>query len=116
MLLASKLFLSLTLTLVGFMTIADDSFTTEEQLTSHLSDNINTFWQQGKFSTFAGVGDIRINYAFFTQNETSFSIDNKCLVVASGRSESYLKYKELSFDLFNQGYSIFLMDHRGQGL
>lgn len=37
------------------------------------------------------------------------------VVVSSGRTESYLKYKELAFDLWQQGYSVFIHDHRGQG-
>jgi len=101
--------------LIGFMTKADDnSFTTEDQLASRYVGEIAHFWQQGNFSHFRGVNSVRINYAsFINQNET---IPNKCLVISSGRSETYLKYKELSFDLFNRGYSVFLIDHRGQGL
>lgn len=98
------------------MTIADDNFTTEEQLASHYTGQINTFWHQGDFSSFTGVKNTRINYAAFIHHETTPSLSNKCLVIASGRSESYLKYKELSFDLFKQGFSVFLIDHRGQGL
>ncbi|MBL0710125.1 MAG: alpha/beta fold hydrolase [Colwellia sp.] len=49
-------------------------------------------------------------------DKTTTTSARKCLIISSGRSESYLKYKELSFDLFNQGYNLFLLDHRGQGL
>ncbi|MCW8831920.1 MAG: alpha/beta fold hydrolase [Colwellia sp.] len=97
------------------MTIADD-FTTEKQLAKDYTGKINTFWQQGSFSSFTGVNNTRINYATFIQKEAAPSQENKCLVIVSGRSESYLKYQELSFDLFARGYSVFLIDHRGQGL
>ncbi|NRB22368.1 alpha/beta fold hydrolase [Shewanella sp.] len=40
----------------------------------------------------------------------------RAIVICSGRIESYLKYKELIFDLYHQGYSVFALDHRGQGL
>ncbi len=101
--------------LVGFMTKADNNkFTTESQLKSRYKNEIAYFWQEGNFSHFSGVNDIRINYATFIND--SGTIPAKCLVISSGRSESYLKYKELSFDLFNSGYSVFLIDHRGQGL
>jgi lysophospholipase len=101
--------------LAGFMTKADNNkFTTESQLTSEYADEIAHFWQQGSFSHFSGVNDVRINYATFINNDES--TPTQCLVIASGRSESYLKYKELSFDLFNHGYSLFIIDHRGQGL
>jgi len=95
------------------MTKADDNmFTTESQLASRYSNEIAEFWQQGEFSHFRGVKESRINYAFFLQKEPH----HKSLVISSGRSESYLKYKELSFDLFNLGFNVFLLDHRGQGL
>lgn len=100
-------------TLVGFMTKANDTrFTTEAQLASQYTDEIADFWQQGEFSQFNGVKASRINYATFRHKEPN----NKCLVISSGRSEGYLKYKELSFDLFNLGFDVFLLDHRGQGL
>ncbi|MDG1254544.1 MAG: alpha/beta fold hydrolase [Glaciecola sp.] len=38
------------------------------------------------------------------------------LVISSGRVESYVKYKEVIFDLHHAGFDIFIMDHRGQGL
>ncbi|PHR83694.1 MAG: lysophospholipase [Colwellia sp.] len=97
------------------MTKADNNkFTTESQLPSRYVNEIAHFWQQGNFSHFSGVNNVRINYATFINK--SEAIPAKCLVISSGRSESYLKYKELSFDLFNHGYSIFIIDHRGQGL
>ena len=108
-------YLLFTLALVGFMTKAENNkFTTESQLEEKYVNEIAHFWQQGNFSSFSGVDNVRINYASFINN-----IENrpaKCLIISSGRSESYLKYKELSYDLFNHGYSVFLIDHRGQGL
>lgn len=37
------------------------------------------------------------------------------IVIASGRTEAALKYRELIYDLYQNGYSVFIMDHRGQG-
>lgn len=108
-------YLLITFTLIGFMTKANNHpFTTEVQLQNRYGDEIANFWQQGNFSHFDGINNVRINYATFINPNAVTS--GKCLVISSGRSESYLKYKELSFDLFNYGYSIFLIDHRGQGL
>tara|TARA_R110001592_G_scaffold1377_4_gene8256 strand:+ start:2028 stop:3215 length:1188 start_codon:yes stop_codon:yes gene_type:complete len=112
-------------TLVGMMTKTNaNNFTTEQQLITRYSGEIADFWLQGEFSHFSGVNDTRINYALFnhalftpnTDNDTDTDTDRKCLVISSGRSEGYLKYKELSFDLFNLGFNVFLIDHRGQGL
>lgn len=114
------------LVLAGLMTNTNaNQFTTEQQLASRYNDDIATFWQQGVFSTFNGIKNKRINYAFF--NHAGFKHDNsipnnevnankQCLIILSGRSEGYLKYQELSFDLFNLGFNVFLIDHRGQGL
>lgn len=98
--------------LIGFMTkVNAQNFTTEEQLSTRYASEISEFWQQGTFSHFNGVNNSRINYASFEHAKNS-----KCLVISSGRSEGYLKYKELSFDLFNLGFNVFLIDHRGQGI
>ena len=98
------------------MTIIDNSFTSEQQLASRITNEISDFWQLGYFDHFAGVNNKRINYASFIHADGKLNSANKCLVISSGRSESYLKYQELSFDLFNLGYNVFLIDHRGQGL
>ena len=97
-----------------------NKFTTEPQLANRYINEIADFWLTGQFAHFNGVGNARISYATFIHNEannlSNINSDNKCLVISSGRTEGYLKYKELSFDLFNLGFNIFLIDHRGQGL
>jgi lysophospholipase len=106
------------LLLVGFMTkVNANNFTTEENFVARYSTEITTFWQQGEFSSFSGVNKNRINYAIFNHKEISTTVNpRKCLIISPGRSEGYLKYKELSFDLFNLGFNIFIIDHRGQGI
>jgi lysophospholipase len=86
-------------------------FTSESQLTSSFSNEIAHFWQQGRFDDFNGIDDIRINYAAFSQGD-----NEQCIVIVPGRCEGYLKYKEVAYDLYLQGYDIFIIDHRGQGL
>lgn len=76
-----------------------------------VTERQDSFWQQGIFSSFIGVDKKRINYAQFTLHPAG-----DCLVVAPGRAESYIKYQELAFELSQQGYNIFIIDHRGQGL
>jgi len=83
----------------------------ENQLSSPFFNKMEQFWQQGHFSYFSALDKTRINYARFTHQDTT-----KSIVIISGRSETYLKYQELSYDLYLQGYNIFLFDHRGQGL
>jgi len=88
-------------------------YTKETQLTARLSTEIKDFWQHGLFASFNGLEQIRINYAAFTHAKDE---NAECIVVVTGRSESYLKYQELTFDLHQQGFNVFLIDHRGQGL
>ena len=98
------------ISLIFTMTIHASNYTQENNFEQTLPA-INSFWKQGEFSTFEGVNNIRINYASFTRNE-----NKECLIIVPGRTEGYLKYQELAFDLFNQGYNLFIIDHRGQGI
>ena len=84
----------------------------ETSLKGPLKDEISAFWQQGLFESFSGVDEVIINYASFIQLQKGAP----ALVIVPGRSESYLKYQELVFDLYRQGYSLYIIDHRGQGL
>jgi lysophospholipase len=96
------------------MTLAQSNtnkYSQESKLNSRLSTELKQFWRQGKFASFKGVDQTRINYAAFTEYK-----NQECIVLVTGRSESYLKYQELSFDLYQQGYNLFIIDHRGQGL
>lgn len=87
-------------------------FCTEDNLASKYVTAIQPFWndnvQQG---TFAGVELVEIAYAYVLHPQAIGSV-----VVSSGRIESMLKYKELVYDLYQNGYSVFIHDHRGQGL
>lgn len=85
-------------------------FTQEEQL-NKLNSSIENFWQQGTFSNFSGVNNIKLSFAIFNSPQ-----HKKCLIISAGRSEAYLKFKELSYDFFKQGFNIYIIDHRGQGL
>ena len=82
---------------------------------STISDNdlhcIEDFWANGVFSSFIGAKNITIEYAYFIKNKQLPTI-----VISPGRSESYLKYKEVIYDLHTNNYNVFIIDHRGQGL
>ena len=75
------------------------------------SQKIEDFYDSGKEGIFAGKSDVQIHYRIFEQIDTE-----KAILISSGRTEAAIKYKELIFDLFNNGYSIDIHDHRGQGL
>jgi lysophospholipase len=88
------------------------SLTTENQLPEFFEQTIEPFWQEhAQLGEFSGVDGIVIQYAKLIHPSSS-----KSILLSPGRTEGYLKYKELSYDLYQQGYSLFIIDHRGQGL
>ncbi len=73
---------------------------------------IEQFYNKGKEGYFIGKDSISIYYKIFKEQKT----DKGAILISSGRTEAAIKYQELIFDLFNNGYSIYILDHRGQGL
>jgi len=69
------------------------------------------FWQSVHQSKFESNDGVKIAFCQVLQADAKHAI-----VISNGRVESYLKYQELIFDLYQQGYSVFALDHRGQGL
>jgi len=82
----------------------------ELTLSNNFNPEILAFWDQHAQSHyFQGVDNKTIhNISITTGND-------KVVVISQGRNESVLKYKEVAYDLHQQGYDIFLIDHRGQG-
>lgn len=68
-------------------------------------------WQQRQEGMFQGVNNINIGWVSFTGNNP-----DRAIIVVNGRVESYWKYQELFYDLVRQGYDVFSLDHRGQGI
>jgi lysophospholipase len=87
--------------------------TDEEQLNddSHYQ-KIVTFYNGGDDGTFQGEKEVPIYYKIFRQQGD----EKGAILISSGRTEAALKYQELIYDLFRNGYSVYIMDHRGQGL
>lgn len=75
------------------------------------SQKIEDFYNGGKEGFFPGREDVKIYYRIFEHPNSK-----KAILISTGRTEAAVKYKELIFDLFNNGYSVFIHDHRGQGL
>jgi lysophospholipase len=78
---------------------------------AHFTAEVMPFYESAGISgTFGGAAGVPISYRTFeTPNEKG------AIVFAPGRAESYLKYAELEFDLARAGYSVYVIDHRGQG-
>jgi len=88
------------------------NLTTESQLADKYHHEISQFWDATIVEhTLQGVDNITLRYASAVINNTSPAI-----VLLGGRSESYQKFRELIYDLYQQGYSVYCLDHRGQGM
>lgn len=94
--------------LCGAMTAdvqAVDNFATLYQ------QQVQPFWQtvtpqQLKLSDGTGL-----HYVLIRPDQVKATV-----VVVNGRTESYVKYQELAYQLTQQGYQVLMFDHRGQGL
>jgi lysophospholipase len=88
------------------------TLTTESDLLdSTYTQAIETFYDLGDDGFLNGRDSIPIYYNIFEKEQPTNAI-----VISSGRTEAALKYKELIYDLYNNGYSVYIHDHRGQGL
>lgn len=83
----------------------------EADLSHRYPKDIQQFWQtRVTQSSFNNADQVNIAYAFVINPQSTQTV-----VISSGRIEALIKYKEVIFDLFNNGYSVFIHDHRGQG-
>ncbi len=71
---------------------------------------VRPFYESGIFDEFTGKGGVPIRYAAFEQAN-----EKGALIILHGKSESYIKYAELVYDLQDLGLSCYLMDFRGFG-
>ncbi len=87
--------------------------TTEKEL-QDLSyiQKIEDFYSAGFEGTLPGKSDVPIYFKKFKYPE----VEKGAIIISTGRTEAALKYKELIYDLCKNGYSVYIHDHRGQGL
>ncbi len=114
LLVTSVFFLIMSMTNVVTVYAADANkyglFTEAELATPQAQASINDNWARRKEGEFLGVDDISIKYVtLLADNEKG------AVVISTGRTESYIKYVEIAYDLGKQGYSVYMHDHRGQG-
>lgn len=86
------------------------NLTTEDKLTEDYSPEIKQFWRENALSkSFQSKHGGQIHTVHINTGK------DKAIVISQGRNESVLKYKELVYDLYQQGFDTYLIDHRGQG-
>ena len=87
-----------------------------EQAVNARRAELQAFYEGGQFGSFIGQprddeSAVKIRYVTYpAENEVG------AIVFVNGRTESLPKYMELYDDLNRNGYTIYAMDHRGQGL
>ena len=102
---------SLVMTLFSFLNLDPAVALQENQLQNAWNLKLKPFLMRGEITRFKAHDQIELEGIYFRNPKSRGTI-----VVLTGFTEPYLKYTELFFDLYQQGYSILSYDHRGQGL
>lgn len=96
-------------------TLPDNSLfrlTSESTLRQNYQQHIEPFWQQQvRQRQLEGTAKIPLHVTSVQAPDSKGTI-----VFSAGRTEGAIKYKELFFNLYQNGYSVYSVDHRGQGL
>lgn len=89
--------------------------TTEAELADPaVAAAIDRFWvERGEARPLTGAGGLALAARRFLQPDRT--TDRGAIVLVSGRTEAMLKYKEVVYDLYRLGWSVYIHDHRGQG-
>lgn len=69
------------------------------------------FWQNMTSGVLTSSDGLKLCYQYHLHPNALHAV-----VISAGRMEMAVKYAELCFELASSGYSVFLLDHRGQGL
>ncbi len=72
---------------------------------------LEQFWQHVSESSLSLADGHHMAYCYIEHPN-----HNKVVVISNGRVESYLKYIEVIYELYEQGFSVYAVDHVGQGL
>lgn len=86
-------------------------FSQESHFAATMAGPVAELWQQRQEGMFQGAAELNIGWVALTGHNA-----DKAIIVVNGRVESYWKYQEVFYDLVRQGYDVFALDHRGQGV
>lgn len=84
---------------------------TAARLSERWHTQLQPFWQQMTCAVLTTHDQVQLSYYCHLVPGAKHAV-----LISSGRMEMALKYAELCFELVQAGYSVFLLDHRGQGL
>jgi lysophospholipase len=84
---------------------------TEKEVDDYPTNKFMEFFKtKVKTGTWKQVSGATIFYGYVINDKAS-----KCVVISQGRSESLIKYAEVVFELYQNGFTVFMFDHQGQG-
>lgn len=90
-------------------------FTQQTLATNNFSviyqQQIAPFWQTVVPAKLSLPDGTTLPYVLITPEKSKATV-----VLVNGRTESYMKYQQLAYELTQQGYQVLMFDHRGQGL
>ena len=75
------------------------------------SAQLHQFAAQYPLQYLNGKNGCRLAYRHFTHHPTA----RELVIMVNGRAENILKWTELAYDFYQQGYDVLIFDHRGQG-
>ncbi|SHO57198.1 alpha/beta fold hydrolase [Vibrio quintilis] len=87
------------------------SYTQESLFEQAINKDILTLWQKREEGKVTAFDNKQIYWCRLTHPK-----HKKMVFILNGRGESVLKYQEVFFELYHQGYDVYSLDHRGQGL
>lgn len=73
---------------------------------------LKPFAEQFPLNYIKGQKNCHLAYRFFEHAEQT---SRKLMILVSGRAENLLKWTEIAYDFYHQGYDVLCFDHRGQG-
>lgn len=84
----------------------------EPHFTHFALAELHPFAAQFPLQDVKGKKGVRITYRHFVQDAPT---ERKLMILVNGRAENLLKWTELAYDFYQQGYDVLVFDHRGQG-
>lgn len=89
---------------------SSEKISTEKSLSLEYNSTISPYFTSHKLHYFDTQDGLKIGYKIFNVKAPKATI-----VISSGRTEGMVKYQEFIYDLTQNGYSVYILDHRGQG-
>ncbi|MEN3160166.1 alpha/beta fold hydrolase [Alkalimonas sp. NCh-2] len=89
---------------------ASDNTATDNLVQQNWQRLWQPLWQQMHHGNLANQRGLQLHYSHYRQPGVSTAV-----VISSGRIEMAVKYSEVIFELVQAGYSVYILDHQGQG-